>query len=742
MAGWDYEQISPPLNDQRVDRLDEAPAGEIDQLPSLNLDITDSDIIRNLDARIEDSKTYWDNPEGFNLRNSRNENMRLFLGKQIDVTHLYRFQVPYVENEIFVAEETIVSYLTNQRPQPEVYPAQDTTRSRLIAMDLEKATMAHGQMFHIDRLLEVSVRNLLNKRLGVIYFHFDPNHGEHGEIIPVAVDPDYLVIDKNAALGGNPAFICHFLKYSVDELCSEYPERKKEIFEALGIVRGTPKQMVQEIAVRRVWVTNYDKKGRAHEGCVTYFGKVVLSKYKNPNWLYSRGKNFLQAPKKPFVFLNYINDGQHMIDMTTPVEQAANMQNILNKRGRQIMENADKANGLLVISTDSGLTKDDAQNLTGEPNQKILIKTAGQPINSLVYQVPPHDLPSYVIDDKLDQRTSIHNIMGTPNAFTGSDADRAQDDKTLGQAMMAKNQASGRQDLIVRCIDRFMDDYFNFLVQMMLVWYDEDHYFVYNGGDGEFDYITMNRDLLEDGMAVTVKSGTTLPFDKSRQESVALNLAKMGMIDPYNLFKDLHMDNPQKRYDSWFKWKTNPQDLARDTSDAMDESSAYVDFVEIMNGKEAKPRQDATKEHILTHRKQMLTDEFLHAKTKLQNALIKHIKQELASLELRTALDEMGQESDQLLNPDVPIQPPMPSQMPSQPGMGAPGMQPPGGMPPMQPGMPPSGPPMPPPMPQPGMLQPQPTMAGVMNTPPTQGLVNQANPRIPAMGNPTGMAGM
>lgn len=737
MAGWDYEQISPVFNDQRVDRLDDAPSGVIDEFPSLNLDVSDYDIIKNLEMRVKDSQSYWDIPEGFNLRESRNENMRLFLGRQIDTTHLYRFQVPYVENEIFIGVEAMVAYLTNQQSQPEVYPSQDTDRSRKLAIDLEKCLMAHGQKFDLRAVLEVCIRNLLLKRLGVIYLHFDPDYGDNGEIIPLAVDPEHLVVDKNAALGSNPAFICHMLKYSVEELCYEYPDMKDKIFDACGIVKGTSKQMSQEVNVRRVWLTHYDKKGKPQEGCVTYFGKLVLAKYKNPNYLYARGKNFLDKPQKPFIFLNYINDGQHMIDTTTPIEQAANMQNVLNKRGRQIMENADKANGILIISSDSGLTKDDAQNLTGDPNQKLIIKTAGQPTSSLVYQVPPHDLPSYVIDDKLDLRLTIHNIMGTPSEFTGNDQADPNKEQTLGQSMMAKNQASGRQDLIVRSVDSFMDKYYKYLVQMMLVWYTEKHFFVFNGGDGEFDYITLHRDLIEDGMAVCVKSGTTLPFDKSRQEAVALQLAKMGMIDPYNLFKDLHMDNPQKRYDAWFKWKSDPQSLARDSQDTMAESSAYVDYIELLAGKDVPPHDDATKEHILTHRKQMLTDNFLKAGKRIQNKFLTHLEKELASLELRVGLDELSEQGPQMLSPQVPIPPP---QMPMQPGMAPPGIP---GQQPSMGGMAPQGAPMPgqaPPMPMPpqGMPMPQPNPQGMPMGAGT-GLMNPANPRMPGPNNITAL---
>lgn len=64
----------------------------------------------------------------------------------------------------------------------------------------------------------------------------------------------------------------------------------------------------------------------------------------------------------------------------------------------------------------------------------------------------------------------------------------------------------------------------------------------------------------------------------------------------------------------------------------------------------------------------MLTDEFLNAKAKRQNALIKRVKEYIDSLELRTSLDEISQDP-KMLDPSIPIpppQPPMPQGMPGQ----------------------------------------------------------------------------
>lgn len=704
MAQWDSEQTAKPLNDTKVDNIADH-TGPIDELPSLSIDIPDSQIIRNLDTRIQDSVDYWDTSDGYNLKVRRNENIRQYLGKQHDVRSLYRFQLPYVENQIYIAEQAIIAYLTAQNPQPEVSPAQDTPSSKQFALDLEKVQMSHSQKVKLTQILESAVRNALNKRVGFIIFRFDPNHGKDGEIIPFAPDPEHCVVDKNARMGDNPAFFCYMLKMSVNEALNRWPDKKEQIFEECGFKYGTYKQLETEIVVREVYLTYYDKKHEPHEAVVYYFGKVVLEKDRNPNWLYaSPNKNFFDVCKKPVIALNFDNDGTHWIDQTSAVEQAGMIQNVLNKRGRQLMEVADKANGILVVSSDSGLTKDDLQNLTGDPNQRLIIKTAGQRTADMVYQVPPPEVPNFLYQDKIDLRTTVHAIMGTPSEFTGSN-DGDDDSETLGEAMMKKNQASGRQDLYVRAIDRFMYDYFNMLTQMMVVWYDSDHLFVYNGQDGEFDHIIMSRKLIEDGIAVNVKAGTTLPFDKHRQEAIALQLIKMGqsvsLLDAYKL---LNLPNPQQLYDNWAKQQTAPMELARDAMEEMDDSKAYVAYIEIMNGKKAKDPDDCTREFVLSLRKLMLRDEFIKAPKKYQKAFLDYVEKAVNSLERRNLLEQLSQPQ----SPEAPGQPPQGAIMP--PGGGQPG-----------PGAPMSAPGMAPP-------PPGPQLGSITNGLP---LPNPGNPQIP-----------
>lgn len=714
-----YDRTAPVYNDSSVDNISEQ-SGVIDKMPSLSLDIEDHEIIRNLDLRINESRDYWDDAKGFDLKNSRNENVRYFLGR-VDEKGLYRHQKPYKENQLFLGEQAVVSYVTAQMAGPVVIPASKSDRSKLFAGDLEKAIKAYGEdVVDLERIIESCVRNIRLKRLAVVKFRYDPHFGSNGEIIMESVNPEHVILDKNATLGSNPGFVCHVRKMSVEEIVSTWPNKKAEVMKHLGIQRRTAKQMTQELAVREVWVTHY-KNSEPVEGFVVYFDDLVLEKDRNPNWMYANDKqNLLKYPKKPFIFGNLVNLGDHLIDDTTPVEQAIEQQKVLNMVGRQILEVAGKANGLLVISTDSGLTKDDAQNLTGDPNQKLVIKTNGQSVEQLVHQIEAQQLPDFVANLKMDARIQIGNLLGAPTDFTGSQADDG--DPTLGEVMVKKNQSSGIQDQMVRATTRMLKEIYQYLVQMFIVWYTEEHSFVHDSGDGEFDYITLKRGLIEEG--IRVKAGRPANPDRARVEAIILALLKQKAVSLLDAYRLLQLDNPQQLYDNWAKQQQDPMALARDAIGVVDDSAAFVIFKDIMDGKKVEQKDNPTKEYILSLRKLMINDEFLVAPLAKQKSFMDYVSKCLDSLEVREQLDQAGQQdpTGQNLDPQVPLPPlpppPMPMGMPGMggmpmPPMGAPGMmppapmgQPPMGMPPMQPPTPSSvmaPPPAPPAPPEPAM---------------------------------------
>ena len=156
-----------------------------------------------------------------------------------------------------------------------------------------------------------------------------------------------------------------------------------------------------------------------------------------------------------------------------------------------------------------------------------------------------------------------------------------------------------------------------------------------------------------------------------------------------------------------------------------------------MSGQKVQPKENPTKEYILSLRKLMINDAFLNpdkGKRKYQKVFMDYVNACIDSLEQRAELDAVGQDPEQL-RPQVPLQPPQPQMPMQQPGMmPQPQM---GGMPPQMPGAQPMMPPqqpMQPPMGQPmPMQQPPMTPASVFATPPPQAPPAPPEPNMPSV---------
>lgn len=674
-ALWYDYIMNKVFDDSTVDNITKD-TGAIDERPVLAIDTPDRELINNFKRWIADSLGYWNNKAGFNLEEARNKNERYYLGKQIDKSRLYSYQIPFVDNQIFVGVQSIIAYISGRNPACEITPADKEPASKVMAQDLETAVNLHSEKWNFKKKLKTAVKNMYLKRIGIIKLRYD---SVSDDIVPVALDPDNVILPKDCKHGEEPTFIAEVCSDTVEKLMYKFPDKKDAIVKALGRQRITPKLLSTVVAYNEVWFTDYSGDGPVE--CVAwYLNDVILEKSKNPNYLYDEDgvqiKNFLDLPTKPYVFFNYLNSGRHLIDETTPVEQAIPLQDILNKRGRQIVENADTANSILVLKSGS-ISADEAENITRDPSQVLMLNTpAEQPIQSSFGEIPPHMLPNYVMNDKQDIKAAIHNILGTPSQFRGDDSNREVG--TLGEARMMMSQASGRQDEIIDEIEASLDRYFKLCVQMMKVWYSDEKRFSSVDNDGNYLFVGLSRESIPDVANVTVQQGTLIRQDKERRENVAMTLAKMGLIDPYNLFKDLSLKDADQRYESLIKFKMSPDALVSDVKSEIADREAYVDFALIMNGQEAEARQDITPEHILTHREQLLTNRFLLADSDKQQALISHIKQEVSLLDDRARLEEASAQG-MLIDPNIPITPQPPEIPPQQPPM------PPQGMPPMMP---------------------------------------------------------
>lgn len=717
-----------PFSESKVDNIAEND-GFIDSFEPISLEIKDERLIENLNQRIEDSKTYYNDSENFDLEQKRAENLRMYLGIQADSADFYEQEEPYIENQIRRAVDSIVAYATARTPQSVCTPADDTPQAKKFAGNLEKSHNLHSTEFDLRGTLETGVRSWLLTQECNVLLEFDPMYGDNGEIIPKFLPSDECVRDKNARPNENPEFFTHYEKHSMEELVFTFPEKKAEILKSQGYERMGKTNRSSMIVIKKTWFTYWGKDGKPLEAVAIHYDDVMLGKFRDLNWLHGQ-RNFLKAPRKPIISLSVLSDGKHAIDFSNPLDDGIRMQKLLNSRGKQISQNASRSNGTTVIDgKKSGLTKEDVENWTGGPNQKIYLKKAAAnvPLENMIFQLPGQDVKEFVVNDKQDMRTQLNVLMSVPVDQTG--ADISGDDVTLGQSLLKKSNDDARQDMIVRGIDRFLYEYFNMLTQMMFVWYDEDHFFPYLDTDGSFEKIVIKRYYFDDGMRVNVKGQSTIAFDKNREQAMALHLLEHNQLSYLDGYRILGFENPQKLYDNWAKQQKDPFELVRDANDAYDDGDAYAEFLEFMNGSKPKFKEDASKDFILTLRKLMLSNKFMKAKKSYQLAFMDRLTQYLEEYELKSSLDQLSElDFNKLPMGGQPIPPPMPQQQfqqaiaPPAPPMAPPGMPPPGGMPPGMPGGQP-------PQPMPGQPPQGGGQPGVFNGTP---LMNPGRPQTPS----------
>lgn len=619
--------------------------------------IEDDDLLTLIRRPLTESEAYW---EGL-LGKAREDNMSLWLPNHWQGQEVYDYQEGYMyqDNRIFTSVETVASIINARIAQPEVTPSQDTISSIQMAKDLGKCLASHSRKFQTNDLFRMAARNLLLKRAGFIKLRFDPSLGKHGEIVPEHIPPEDILVDMDARWNEIPRFIAQKIRNKTgEELVAMFPDATQTIYKMYDVTRVNKKgdlvayksTLAKKKNIWEVWFKYYDEKEKKYLGGVAWVDEgyqYVLGKEKNPNWNYDDGNtsimpdneesmdpmqeesgkeneresNIFDCPEPPFISMNYLNDGTSYIDLTSMVEQAAPLQRVLDRRGFQIMENSEMAGSGMVFNTQM-ITKEDIAKLVGAPDEKVGVKGD---VRSAFVRIPPPPLPSYVIEDKMDARNEIDNIFATHDVTRG----QASGNVTLGQDKLQVGQDYGRMEDIARAIERSATKYYRYLTQMMKVYYTEDHYFKAVGEDGQFDFIIMRGDLIEDGIDVNVEAGSTMPVEKAEQMRVVTDLAGMALIDPLTIYEVAtggNLPSPNKMLERFMMYQNDPMAFLGKTKEEEFNRQAYLDVQILLGGSMPKERYEYDKAYFAYMNKFMISGDYKSQVPMVQGLFVEHIK--------------------------------------------------------------------------------------------------------------------
>ena len=571
-----FTTLSANIN-KNVDTSSDNEEGVQELAPELRLNTSDLHLLAQAKAWKSASETYQ-----ATLTDLQDKNERYWKGEHFSNSEI-QSGLSMVDNLIFEALETWIPMINKKNPDPTVTGPAEV---QLLARSVQQYLAAEADRERLILRLQRVARYWALSRLGVGKMSWDNRVNDSRLDIlrsqECLFDPDGYVNDDLEFTG---KYIGHKMKDEASNLLIRFPHKQAWFTEKYADQMGTKVRYIEWWTDTFFFVTDIE--------C-----KEVLSKAMNPHWNYPltaqseeqevdeatgepimdeageavmktetiEGANHFEYVKKPFILLSIYNLGKQPHDETSNIEQAIPNQDVVNKRNKQIDKNIDKMNGGLVISgANSGLSKEEATLASKAIDRGgAIFIPDGTPADA-VARIQANGLPSDVYDERNDKRNELRNIFGTSGST--SEGIKATETAT-GKQIVREADTDRAGGGISKFIEQFADQYFNWKVQMMYVYYDEAHLKSVMGDERMQETVSIiNSDLGTVKLTVSVKPGSMLPKDEVAEADTAIQLFTAGKLDPITAYDKLGFSNPKETAKRLWIWENAPDQLFADDPD-------------------------------------------------------------------------------------------------------------------------------------------------------------------------------
>lgn len=626
-----------------------------------DLDLDDATFSGMISRRAAEAKAHWN--KEYNLDKIRESNKELYTAKYIEkMLRDERYEEVVNDNNIFKAVRTILPFITSNITKPEITPSNSDSLSLQFAKDFEKILVEQAEDEYTRDKVKLALQDLLmGQRVGVLKQVYDSANKkwcvEH-------LDPSSVIIGKRARLRDELDFIQHTQERSIGDLIQQFENKKSEIFKLYDIQKGTPRQLEEVVKITENWLfvdTENGKKLGIGWKAEKSENSVLLGKTTDPNWMDS-GRNVINQHMMPFIFFNILNDGSGYIDHTSFIEQAEASQKQYNKRGTTIAENAAYGGTGVPVFGKGAIKQETAARVQFSPKQRILLDV--EDVGKGFTTWTSGNLPNFIMEDKIAQGQAVLDAFGT----NGIQAGQESDSKTLGQDVLSRNQAEGRQQEFIDCADNGMLRFFQLQAQLTYRYIDEEQSYNLLGDDGQFEHLVISQEKIAKnlGIKIKVKAGSSLPVDRSQKIAQAVKLMENKRIGTLRLYKELGVENPEEAYKEYLREMLNPAGEIAEMDDQIYSREADEDLQLVIGGKQPDEREDITEDYIQHLNDFLMTQRYEQLPEAAQQRVSQYVADIVAQAQ-RKLLKMMTQE---------PIQPPAPAVGPD----GAP-------LPPQDPGM-------------------------------------------------------
>ena len=473
-----------------------------------------------------------------------------------------------VDNRMFSAIETFLPIATRANPDPLV-TADPSEIGQKLAHDIKGALVDWADNTKLRRKLARITRHWTIYRIGVAKISWDL---QTKTIKLDIINPKRMIFDKDGYIDEGGNFIGEYIgekKNATADLLSKMFPNKKEI-----ITQKAQGKMGTKLDYFEWW----------YKGTDVFFtiDDTVLGKFKNPNWNYDQegqegvepivdpetgaiseegqepieavqGVNHLKLKTDPYVLMSIFNTGFQPHDETSLILQNIPMQDLINRRQRQIDNNVQSMNNGMVVSGKS-FTEDQASQAASALRRGVAIRVPNGDVREAVQRFAAEGLPADVFNSLKDSRSELDNIFGT----AGSSAEgTANQDTVRGKILVNQMDSSRIGGGITEQIEQIADTIYNKVVQMMFVYYDDEHYITTAGSVAGNELIQIkNTDFtLLKTLSITVKEGSLVPKDPLTQRNQAIDMWSSNSIDPLSYFKALDVPDPIQATNQLILWQ-------------------------------------------------------------------------------------------------------------------------------------------------------------------------------------------
>lgn len=508
-----------------------------EKLDVLDLPMSDAEL---LDLRDEWETAY--SPYEGKIKPIFKRNLISYLGRNKDNSFPDDDSV-VAANLQFEAEETFLPAAMAQDPAPFVY-SDNTKEGNAISSAVQTMLQFHADQLLLRRKLALMVRQWSIYHLGVL------KPGWNATINDVAIDNRKVqdfVFDPNGfvdAYGDFSSWLGERISLTAKKLIDMFPKHRDYIKTKVQNKLGT------EVTYTEWWTDEF---------CFTTFDEKVLDKHKNEYFNYQENeeidqltqlpiqkpkpRNHFASPKKPFVFLSVFSLQERPHDITGLIEQNIPNQNKISRRVEHIDANLSQSNNGILFSENNfnQETAKQASNALTRGVGKVLVPPGG-PIAEAIVRLPAPNFPEAAFKDLENSENHLRSSWGTQ----GITSQEQKPDTTARGMILNQNHdttriGGGIGDVVEQSVAR---NAFNWLVQLYMVFYDEQHFGAVMGQGKATEYVTLSAQQIDRQLIVGVSPNSMKPKDQVTKMNQATELFQMKAIGPKVLLETLDFPNP------------------------------------------------------------------------------------------------------------------------------------------------------------------------------------------------------